>query len=100
MSVHGSPPRLIQTDEVAKALQLLVAPGQVTELRALDATTNGDRYAQTLTGYFDDPEALVAALASIRSAKGIYLIPNPVNPALLARAQNRIRKSVSVYWKS
>ena len=42
-------------------------------------------------GYFDDPEALIDAAEAITDAKGIYFIPNPVNPDLLARAHNRTR---------
>ncbi len=76
---------------IVEALGLILEPGQVTELRALEAVLPGDRRQQTVSGYFDDPEKLAAAALSIRSAKGIYFVPNPVDPALLARAANRIR---------
>ncbi len=39
------------------------------------------------------PTSLIAALESVRAAKACYIIPNVVNPALLARAANRIRKA-------
>ena len=76
---------------IADALRLILEPGQVTELRALDAVTHGYRRPHVESGYFDDVEKLAAAAASITTAKGIYFTPNPVKPALLARAANRIR---------
>ncbi|HEX7376597.1 MAG TPA: DUF3987 domain-containing protein, partial [Pirellulales bacterium] len=72
-------------------MRLILDPGQVTELRALDAKLKGGYRAGTVSGYFDDAEKLANAIASVTSAKGIYFIPNQVNPALLARAANRIR---------
>jgi hypothetical protein len=82
-----------KTDPAAilDALRLILAPGQVTELRALDASTVGNPRPHVEAGYFDDPEKLARAAAGIAQAKGIYFIPNPVNPALLARAVNRVR---------
>jgi hypothetical protein len=53
--------------------------------------TAADRRPHTESGYFDDAEKLTQAAASISQAKGIYFIPNPLNPALLARAVNKIR---------
>ena len=85
--------QLFDADEVRRTLQLLLPAGQVTELRALEATTTSDRWPHTASGYFDDSEKLLAALESVRTAKSLYFIPNPVNPALLARAANRIRKA-------
>ena len=84
---------LYQPDAVSDATRLLVAAGTVTELRALDAITKQDRWPHTASGYFDDFDKLTEALQSITSAKGIYIIPNTVDPALLARASNRIRKT-------
>src|SRR5262245_36795710 len=82
--------QLFEPGEVRRALELLLQPGQVTELRILDATTSSDRRPHTGSGYFDDAARLVQALQSVRSSKSIYVTPNPVNPALLARAANRI----------
>jgi hypothetical protein len=76
---------------ILDALRLILAPGQVTELRALDAVTATDRRPHVEAGYFDDQEKLARAAASISHAKGIYFVPNPVNPALLARAVNKVR---------
>src|SRR3712207_3705820 len=78
--------------QILRALDLLLRPGQVTELRALDVSTPGFRRPHTESGYFDDRAALAAAAADLSPhAKGVYIIPNPVEAALLARAANRVR---------
>lgn len=84
---------LIDANEVCRALRLLCQSRHVTELRVLDAVTSADRWPHTATGYFDDAGKLVAALDTIKSAKGFYIIPNAVKPALLARAANRLKKA-------
>jgi hypothetical protein len=85
--------QLYDASEVRNALKVLVPSGQVTELRVLEATLKGKRWTATFSGYFDDAEKLVAALSAISSAKGIYIIPNPVNRDLMARACNRLRRA-------
>ena len=82
---------LVDQAAIIDTWRRLLADGQVSELRALEATTTSDRYPRTLTGYFNNAEALAAAVAAITTAKGVYVIPNPVNPDLLARASNRIK---------
>lgn len=82
---------VIDTDAVAYALRVIIPPGQVFELRILDAVTREDRRPHTESGYFDNIEAAVTALGRIIRAKGIYFTPNPVKPALLGRAVNKIR---------
>ncbi|MGD9691096.1 MAG: AAA family ATPase [Phycisphaerales bacterium] len=78
--------------EIIRAFKLLVRPGGITEVRALDAVMRGGRsYPATLSGYFDCPEKLADAVEKIVSARGIYIIPNAVDPALLNRAFNRIK---------
>ena len=58
---------------------------QVVELRA-PKTRNG-----TVSGYFDDPEKFAAAAAQLSgNVPGVYFTPNPIVPALLARANNRL----------
>ena len=78
---------------ICKAVRLIVGDDQVTEVRALNATTAKDRWLHTASGYFDNANKLAAAVKTITTAKGIYFIPNPVDAALLARAENRIRKT-------
>ena len=76
---------------IIEALSLILQPGQVTELRALDVSTASYRQPHTVSGYFTDWQALADAASRITSAKAIYFVPNEVNPALLARAANRVR---------
>lgn len=76
---------------IEAALALIIEPGQVTELRILDAVTASDRRPHIESGYFDDVAKLAKAAATIKTAKGWYFTPNPLNPALLARAKNRVR---------
>lgn len=74
-----------ETEALLAARRVFLTPGTVTELRILN-TTRG-----TMSGYFDDPAKLAAAAAQWSGkAPGIYVTANPVNPALLARAHNRV----------
>lgn len=84
---------LVDREAISVTMRLLIEPGGVTELRALEATTQSDSWPRTWSGYFDDSEKLAAAASQLRTSKGIYLVPNPVEPALLARAANRLRKT-------
>jgi hypothetical protein len=92
-TLNGHAKRLVDAAELEKSISLLMEPGGVTELRALDATTTVDNWATTQSGYFDDPRKLAEAARRLVSAKGIYFILNPVEKSLLARAANRIRKT-------
>ena len=69
--------------------------GEVVEIRAIDVDGAGPwkgRARGTVSGYFDNAEAFAeAALALDKAqAKGVYYTLNPCNPALLARANNRL----------
>ncbi len=76
--------------EIAHTHELLFEPHQVVELRAL-------RGRETISGYFDDGEALAHEASELdRRGYAVYVTLNKVNPALLARASNRVRK---VYGK-
>jgi KaiC/GvpD/RAD55 family RecA-like ATPase len=77
--------------EIIRAAQLLLEPGGITELRALHARLRGEHRTGTVSGYFDSAAKLADAVGQIVSAKGIYIVPNTMNPALLARAANRVR---------
>lgn len=77
---------------IVAAYRMIVGE-DVTELRALNAVANGDRHPATYSGYFNDAEKFADAVMSIKSATGIYLTPNPVDSALLARASNRIKRA-------
>lgn len=89
---HTSTHAAVDPEAVDRSLRLILKPDQVTELRAFGVVLRGDRWThKTVSGYFDDPAKLAQAAADIVSATGIYFVPNQVNPALLARAANRIR---------
>jgi hypothetical protein len=78
--------------EILRALELLAEPGQVVELRLLEVQSKGQRFPLTMSGYFDDLKPLADCACKYGStAKGVYVTLNPVNPALLARAFNRLR---------
>src|SRR4030095_15675634 len=73
---------------IERVLRLLhVERGSVVELRCLK-TSSG-----TISGYFNDFTKL-AEIAAELSGKvpAVYVTLNPVNPALLARANNRIER--------
>ncbi len=74
------------SEEIRRAVEAFSVPGDVRELRALK---NGN----TAAGYFDNPEALSEEAAKL-DAQGfnVYVTANPVEPALLARAANRVKR--------
>lgn len=78
--------------EIVRALTALLQPGQVTELRAVDASNRpADRWRAVWSGYYDDPERLADDVLKL-TARGVYFVPNKINPDLLARAANRVRE--------
>lgn len=80
---------MIDETEIRRALSLL-APSDVFEIRA-PKTRQNSRYEATTAGYFDNPDDAVKAVAKLAGrAPGIYITLNPVDPALLARAANRL----------
>jgi hypothetical protein len=73
--------------EAMKALNLLYREDDVVEVR-IPKTRRG-----TVSGYFNDMKKLIAAAAEYSGeVTGIYMTLNPVNPQLLARAQNRLER--------
>ena len=81
---------LINADLVRQAINRLIEPGAVFEIRALEAKLKGGYRAGIVSGYFDSVQTVLKALSSIVSAKGIYITLNPVLPDLLARRCNRL----------
>jgi hypothetical protein len=76
----------VSVEEVARNLRRFVAPGDVTEIRVPKAGRAG-----TISGFFDDlDKAAAAAVNCSGKAQGVYFVLNVVNPALLARACNRL----------
>ena len=79
-------------DEIIRFLRILFAAGDVFEVRVLNAVTANYQHPHAESGYFDYehiPKAADAILA-LRSYSGAYATLNPVMPALLARANNRL----------
>ncbi len=67
-------------------LALLWKEDEVREVRIL----KHNQYGHTASGYFSSPDHLAAAVTQWDGRANIYVTLNPVNPALLARAKNRI----------
>jgi hypothetical protein len=72
-------------EEIRRTCALLMAPGDVHEIRILNAGRE-----QTVSGYFDHVEKLIAAVLAYDGRHNVYITLNPVNPVLLARACNRL----------
>jgi hypothetical protein len=76
----------MHASDIVAACHVLLAPGTVTELRIPHT-----RY-KTVSGYFDNIEKLAAEAAKWSGqAPAVYFTLNPVKPALLARAANRLK---------
>lgn len=92
-NADASPRFRIDHEHIAQALELLLAPGQVIELRALNAKIEGEWRAGTYAGWFDREhiDELIAACERITQASAVYFTPNLVNPQLLGRSFNRAR---------
>ena len=77
--------------EIKKSLEKILAPGQVTEIRALDVDVDDVDGLVTVNGFFDDYDELAKAAAEItEGAKGVYFIPNPLKPDLLEKSNNQV----------
>ncbi len=76
--------RKADRETIAEAIRVLFEPGQVVELRVPKAGKLG-----TVSGYFNDYAKLAEELERLSgNAPAVYYSLNPVNPALLARANN------------
>ena len=75
---------------IRSAFERILLPKQVVELRALHVPT--DRGPRTLSGFFDDHDALAKAAAELSDmgAGGVYFTPNPIKPDLLGSNPNRV----------
>lgn len=72
---------------IEEALELFILPGQVVEIRAPKPIGRGFM----AVGYFDDLHKAAIAAASIDGKyESVYFTPNPLDPALMARAANRL----------
>lgn len=78
-------------EEIRRAVEIMVGSGP-TELRALklDGKENC-----TASGWYDDLDKLAADAARLNLRTGyVYIVPNPINPDLLARRCNRFEVGV------
>ncbi|HEX3642916.1 MAG TPA: hypothetical protein VHV10_16655 [Ktedonobacteraceae bacterium] len=83
--------KLVSIQEVKRAYHLLTAPGQIVEIRALNASREqNSRYLQTMGGYFDNINDLLKEISTLRQATGIYITLQPCHPDLLHRAKNKL----------
>jgi hypothetical protein len=82
----------VDKTRILAALERLAVPGQIVELRLLQVQLKGRQGSVTMSGYFDSAQALAGSAEEYAdSATGAYITLNPVIPALLSRATNRIR---------
>src|SRR5262245_48736800 len=80
---------MTDTTMIQQTASLFFQPGTVVELRILD-TSRG-----TVSGYFDNSQTFTqAAQQWSGKAPAVYCTLNPCNPALLARAANRLKDRV------
>lgn len=85
------------------ALRTLFEPGdrhgrsEIFEIRILDAVLPNSNWQHTESGYFDYDhiDDVPNLLANFKTYGGVYVTLNPVNPDLLARANNRFKKAKS-----
>ncbi len=78
---------------IRSSAEIMVAPGDIVELRALGVRRPGGGAPCVVSGYFDDLDKMARAASSLaRRAKGVYITMNPLEPALLARATNRVEE--------
>ena len=85
---------MIDKEEIIRALTTWFLPGDVFEIRVLNAMSAESMRPHTAAGYFNYENIFKAvdAIDKLRNYSGVYVIINPVNPDLLARACNRLTK--------
>jgi hypothetical protein len=92
----AAPARPAAPEQIAAWLRLFVAPGQVTELRALNVVRPGYRGPHTEAGFFDDLDEMAQVAARLTPhASGVYFTMNPLKPGLLNRKVNRVDVAAS-----
>ncbi|HAJ27922.1 MAG TPA: hypothetical protein DCG53_11895 [Syntrophus sp. (in: bacteria)] len=79
------------------AYDLFFNPGEVVEIRAIGLSGKNPGWTgfarETVLGYFNNAQDFekCAAILDKAGATGVYYTLNPCNPALLARAANRLK---------
>jgi len=91
------PPNSSPEHQVRRFLELLFVPGDIFEVRVPKcADKPGSHYRSTTLGYYQHAQIAKAVrdimvLDAAARAPGIYVTLNPVVPALMARAANRLK---------
>ena len=77
-------------------LHTLFEPGDVFEVRVLDAQRPGMRFPHVASGYFEYAriDEVPKALDELVEYSGVYVTINPVRHDLLARANHRLKKAM------
>lgn len=79
-------PSHVDLGYIARVIRTLCVEGDVIEVRVLGVPRKGP-----ISGYFNDFDRLTFAVAQYDSrAEATYFTLNPVQPALLARGDNRL----------
>ena len=73
--------------DISRLWDILVFPGGVHEFRAPKVKRHG-----TVSGYFDNAADFGKAVNQWNGTANLYIIPNSINPALLARSANRAKE--------
>ena len=82
---------LFDANEVRRAFTTLSGVGAVREVRVLDGRERPGAKAYTYSGWFNNADAIVAALGKMRGGwKGVYVTLNPCDPTLMHRVANRL----------
>lgn len=89
---------LLFSENIGAAWQLFKHDLGVLEVRALlkkpgENSRIWEGWGETISGYFDDYDAFAGCVANLERSKlvkGVYVTMNPVLPALMGRAQNRL----------
>jgi transposase len=90
--VNAPPNPTPDHDQIRAFFRALVRPGDVHELRVPNPR---DRRLGVVSGYVDNEDAFVRLASSVggAGAESVYTTLNPVTPALLARAANRLQRN-------
>ncbi|QDU59562.1 hypothetical protein Pan216_03920 [Planctomycetes bacterium Pan216] len=92
-------PKKTPREELTRWLEMIVKPGEVTELFVKDGIREGLDIRPNFSGFYDSDhlsELVNEAVSWSGNCAGVYFRMNPVLPALLARSKNRVQPSRSV----
>ena len=92
----------VNAQAVTTALSTWFAPGEVFEIRVLNALTKRwNSREHTEFGYFDYEHIneIPGLLDQLLSYKGVYVTVNPLNPAVLGRAKNHFSSGQAISAK-